>query len=250
MASGNKERECGGESFSKVIKFISLAVFCAFAFFFAEHYFELNDQANQLNDNLYITVFLEKGINPAAIGSQIEGGGLVKVSETVSAQDAYAKAVEKNPSLKDIAVPGAADAFPAYLLLKPVGVPTDEFLIKIHDSIASVSGVDDVVFSSSEYKKYMQTRNAIVLYQKIGLIFAVLISLLLIIKATALIYCDEENTRQLISDFALYLFAAIIGFGILWLVSIYIMYPLLAAKDPAAFLILPLTAALGIILKD
>ncbi|AKL97511.1 hypothetical protein [Endomicrobium proavitum] len=238
------------KAWSKVVKFFALAAFCAFSVLFADHYYRVDKYAKDMSENLAITVFLNKNVNNSNdVASAIESLGYVNVNEYVSAEQSYYRAVKKNPFLKDVSVPGDKDSFAAYFKVSPNILPTDQFLIVVRNAMAQITGVNDVVYDADGYKKYIQAKRTLELYEKISLIFALTIFALFIIKILFLYYGNNVGAKKLSKDFVIYLLSAAAGFLAVWSAGIFVFYPLLI-KEAAVFGIIAVTAALGIIFKD
>jgi len=235
---------------SKFLKFAALAVFCAFSVLIANHYYYIDSYAKKLSSELDMTVFISKNCpDDAKVCGEIGALGFVAVDKYVSSQEAYFKAVEKNPFLKDISVPGDAGAFQSYVKVVPTKLPTDDYLVAARNAVAKVPDVSEVVFDPSRFKEYVQARDTLSFYQTFGLVFIIAVFVFFVVQSSLFIAAKEENARKLVTNFFAYLVAASAGFAGVWGTSVFLQYPLLIDQF-AAFFLIPLTAALGIILKD
>lgn len=235
---------------SKVFKFISVASVSAFCVLAADHYYQAQKHAQSLLPKLNLTVFIDRNCkDDAEVCNAIEELGLLTIDEYVSAEDAYAKAVEKNPFLKDISVPGDNEIFQSYVKAVPAEFPTDDFLVVTRNAVAAIDGVYEVVFNPDNFKEYVASRNFLDFYRKLLTGFAIVMALLLIVQSALFIMQDERNSWKLITNSIAYLLASALGFICVWSACLFIQHPLLV-DEAAAFYIIPITAAFGIILKD
>ncbi|MCL2484862.1 MAG: hypothetical protein FWF00_02340 [Endomicrobia bacterium] len=235
---------------SKIVKFISLSVFCAFCVFLSNYYYELRTDAENLVPKFSIIVFIDKTVkDTAGILEAVESLGIVSVEEFVSGEDVYSKAVERNPFLKDISVPGDKDVFQSYLKVLPKDFPTEEHLLSIKKGLLETEGVDEVIFEQEFFAEYVKIKNILEFYSEAFFIFAIVIFVLFVFKSVLFVLENESNAKKFIANLLVYLFAGAFGFAVLWSVCVFIQYPLLV-KEEAAFFIIPFTAICGIIFKD
>ncbi|MCL1972462.1 MAG: hypothetical protein FWG57_05685 [Endomicrobia bacterium] len=235
---------------SKIIKFVSIAVISGFCVFAADHYYRIENHARELLPKLSMTVFIDKNCNDdAQVCEAIEALGFVTVSEYVHSKNVYDKAVEKNPFLKDVSVPGDSEIFQSYVKASPSSFPTEDFLVAARNAVSGVENVSEVVFNPEVFKEYARVKNLLDFYRKILLIFAVIIIVLLISQSILFILESEDNTRKFIIGAISYLIAASIGFVVVWGICLFMQYPLII-NEIAAFYIIPLTAAFGIIFNE
>ena len=237
-------------AFSKTLKFAALAVFCAFSVLSVDHYYKIQDYAAQLSSKFNMIVFFDRDCkDDSKVCEEIESLGFVSVDEHIAAKDVYAKAVEKNPFLKEVSVPGDLQVFQSYAKVSPLDFPTEEFLVIARNSIMQIENVDEIVFDPSVFKEYTEVKNTAFLLRKTGFIFALVIFVLFIAQSVLFMLEKEENTRKYISNIIAYLIMSAIGFVAVWGVCVFIQYPLLLNEN-AAFFIIPLSAAIGIVFKD
>ncbi len=235
---------------SKTLKFLAIAVFCSLSVLIANHYYQLQEYAAELSSKFNITVFLDKSCKDDSIVCEnVEALGFVSVDEYISAEEVYDKAVEKNPFLKDVSVPGEKEAFQSYMKLTPLDFPTEEFLVIAKNSIMQIEDIDEVVFDPVIFNDYVKVKNIAVLLQKTAIVFALIMLVLFIVQSILFIIEKEENTRKYITNIAAYLLMSSLGFVAVWGICVFIQYPLLL-DEKAAFIIIPLSAATGIIFKD
>ncbi|MDR3243935.1 MAG: hypothetical protein LBT79_04225, partial [Elusimicrobiota bacterium] len=109
--------------------------------------------------------------------------------------------------------------------------------------------IDDVVFDVPLFKNYAQIKASVEFYKFAAAVFAVIIFSLLLINIIVGAAVREERMRYLISRFIAYMLCATAGFLIIWTVCLFYNYSLLIGQE-AIFIIIPLTAALGILYKD
>ena len=238
------------KAISKAIKFVSIAVISGFCVLAADHYYRIENHARELLPKLSMTVFIDKNCNDdAQVCDAIEALGFVTVSEYVHSKDVYDKAVEKNPFLKDVSVPGDSEIFQSYVKVSPSSFPTEDFLIDARNSIAGVENVNEVVFNPENFKEYVRAKNLLIFYQTILLVFAAVIFALLIAQSVLFILASEDNTRKFIIGAIVCLIAASTGFVGAWSICLFMQHPLII-DEIAAFYIIPLIAAFGIIFKD
>ena len=235
---------------SKVLKFIAIASVAAFCVLASNHYYQIKQYSQNLLPELNMTVFLDKNCEDGAkVCDAIGALGFVNIDEYVRAEEAYLKAVEKNPFLKDISVPGDSEVFQPYIKASPMSMPTEEFLIAARNAVAQVDDVSEVVFNPGNFKQYERAVNILSFYQRLIIVFSALMLIMLIIQSILFIFESEENTRKLVTNSIAYLVAASAGFVGMWSVCLFAQYPILI-DETAAFFIIPLSAALGIIFKD
>jgi len=236
--------------FSKFVKFTALAVFCAFGVLIANHYYYIDSYAKKLSSELDITVFISKNCpDDAKVCSAIDALGFVTIDKYVGSKDVYSKAIEKNPFLKDISVPGDMNSFQSYVKVVPKQLPTDDYLVATRYAIAKVPDVSEIVFDPSHFKEYVEAKDTLEFYRTFGLVFFAVFFVLFIVQSALFIVEKEENGRKFITNFLVYLASAAVGFAGVWTACVFTQYPLLIDQT-AAFFLIPLTAALGIILKD
>jgi cell division transport system permease protein len=229
---------------SELLKLVAVASLCAFCILVSGHYYQIKNYAKTLSENLNIVVFFDKNsADDTAIRGEIEATGLVSVKEYINVAEAYSKAVEKNPFLKDISVPNAAKSVQSYVLVTPKSMPHKNFLSEMKSVLEKISGVDEVVFDMSIFKHYAEVENLLSFSRKIFFIFAVIVFILFVFKC---IFFVLEQKKIVINIFP-YLLSSSAGFFILWTVCICMRQPLLADKI-ATFSIIPLITILGVVL--
>jgi cell division transport system permease protein len=233
---------------SELLKFVAVASLCAFCILASGHYYRLKNYAKTLSENLNIVVFFDKNsADDAVIRGEIEATGLVSVKEYVNAAEAYSKAVEKNPFLKDISVPDAAKSVQSYVLVTPRSIPYESFLSDMRSVLERISGIDEIVFDTPVFKHYAEIENLLSFYRKIFFVFAVVVFILFVFKCVFFVLERELDARKLVANIFPYLLSSSIGFLILWTICICVRHPLLTDKI-AIFLIIPFVTVLGVIL--
>jgi len=240
------------KTLSKIIKFAALGIFCAFGVLLANYYYQFKDSADKLFSELAITVFMDKACKDGAeVRGAIEKLGFVRVGEYVPSDQAYAKAAEKNPFLKEISVPGDAGAFQSYVKIFPSQAPDDPYLASVLDAVSRIEGVDEIVFDSKLFKKYADMENVLYFYGIASAVFVLAVFMLFIMRSIIFAVEKEENTRKLVANIAAYLAAASAGFLGLWSACVFMQFPLFIGRGQAAvFMIIMLTAALGVVFKN
>ncbi|OEG71103.1 hypothetical protein ATZ36_16230 [Candidatus Endomicrobiellum trichonymphae] len=233
---------------SESLKFVIVASLCAFCILVSGHYCRIKNYAKTLSENLNIAVFFDKNsADDAAIRGEIEATGLVSVKEYVSAAEAYSKAVEKNPFLKNISVPDVAKSVQSYVLVTLKSIPYENFLSEMRSALERISGIDEIVFDIPVFKHYAEIENLLSFSRKIFFVFAVIIFILFVFKCIFFVLEQEFDTKKIAANIFLYLLSSAVGFIILWTVCICVRYPLLTDKI-VIFSIIPFIAALGVIL--
>ncbi|MDR0823088.1 MAG: hypothetical protein LBN20_04845 [Endomicrobium sp.] len=234
----------------KLIKFVVLALFSAFSVLLANHYYYLQNYALNLSSDINIVVFIDKASkDDAVICDAIEALGLVTIDEYVNSKDVYARAVEANPFLKDVVVPGSENSFQSYVKVSPKELPTEDYMADLRNELYKIDNIDDVIFDVSLFKHYAQIKASALFYQFASIVFAASIFVLLLFNILIGITAKEERMRNILSRFIAYMFSATAGFLIIWTVCLFYNYPLLLGQE-AIFIIIPLTASLGILYKD
>ena len=142
----------------------------------------------------------------------VEALGFVSVDEYISAEEVYDKAVEKNPFLKDVSVPGEKEAFQSYMKLTPLDLPTEEFLVIAKNSIMQIEDIDEVVFDPVIFNDYVKVKNIAVLLQKTAIVFALIMLVLFIVQSILFIIEKEEKHSQIYNQYSSISFNVIIGF--------------------------------------
>lgn len=235
---------------SKVIKYLALIVFCAFCVLCIDYYYQLEDRAKTMEENLSITVFLAKNCkNSEKVSYDIESLNYVNIKEYVSSEESYLRAVEKNPFLKDISVPGDKDSFQAYYKVFPKHLPTNDNLVIIAKAVEGITDVDEVVFDYNAFARYLEAKNVTIFYKNVAMFFGVAILILFFFKSLFFILETPGNWKKLITNIFAYIIAASLGFIAAWSVCLYLQYPLLV-NEMAAFFIIPFTVICAIIFKD
>ncbi|MCL2144571.1 MAG: hypothetical protein FWH43_03650 [Endomicrobia bacterium] len=235
---------------SNVLKFVSIAVVSGFCVLAADHYCQIEKHTQDLFSKLSLTVFIDKSCpDDAQVCDEIEALGFVTVDEYVSSEDAYGRAVEKNPFLRDISVPGDREMFQSYLKISPSSSPAEDFLSAAKDAVAAVDNVAETVFNPDNFKEYARAKNLLTFYQNLLIAFAAVMAIFLIVRSVLFILESEENTRKFITGSIACLVASSIGFVGAWSACLFAQHPLII-DEIAAFYIIPITAAFGIIFKD
>ncbi|MDR1196384.1 MAG: hypothetical protein LBL00_07910 [Endomicrobium sp.] len=235
---------------SKILKFAAIAIVSAFCVLAANHYYGLEEYAQSLLPGLSLTIFIDKNAkDDSEVRAAIEALGVVSVDKYVASGEVYAKAVEKNPFLKDISVPEDKEIFQSYIKAFPLEFPTDDFIITARNALAGLENVNEIVFNPENFREYVKVKNTLSFYRAVLIAFGAVIIILLIVQCILFILQSEENSRKLIANFIAYLLSSSVGFTGVWSVCLFIQYPLII-DEIAAFCIIPLTAAFGIIFKD
>jgi cell division transport system permease protein len=233
---------------SESLKLVAVASLCAFCILVSGHYYRIKNYAKTLSENLNIVVFFDKNsADDAVIRREIEATGLLSVKEYVNAAEAYSKAIEKNPFLKDISVPDAAKSVQSYVLLTPKTILCENFLSEMRSFLERISGIDEIVFDMPAFKHYTEVENLLSFFRKIFFIFAVIVFIFFVFKCIFFVLEQELDTRKIVANIFPYLVSSAAGFLILWSVCVCARYPLLTDKI-AIFSIISFIAILGVIL--
>jgi cell division transport system permease protein len=233
---------------SRSLKLVVVASLYAFCILVSGHYYWLKNYAKTLSENLNVVVFFDKNSADDSVARrEIEATGLVLVKEYVNAAEAYSKAVEKNPFLKDISVPDAAKSVQSYALITPKFISHENFLSEIKSALERISGIDEIVFDTLGFKHYAEVENLLLFYRKIFFVFAAVIFILFVFKCMFFVFEQKFDARKIATNIFSYLLFSSAGFLILRAVCIYAQLPLLTDKI-AMFSIIPFIAILGIIL--
>lgn len=235
---------------SKVLKFAAIAIVSAFCVLAADHYYQIEKYTQSLIPKLDMTIFIDKNCeDDSEVCDAIEALGFVTINEYVNSEEAYSKAVEKNPFLKDISVPGDSDIFQSYIKAFPLDLPTEDYLVLARNAVSDIDNVHEIVFNPEKFKEYVRSKNLLNVCKMILMAFAIAMAVLLIVQSVLFVLQSEENSRKLVTNAIAYLLAASLGFVCAWSVCLFIQYPLII-DEIAAFYIIPLIASFGIILKD
>jgi cell division transport system permease protein len=230
------------------VKFATLALFCVFFVLIANHFCRVKDYAESLSRYLNITVFFDNNAKEnGSVKEDLENTGFVSVKEYVNTSEAYSKAIERNPFLKDVSVPGDVKSIEAYAVVTPKSMPDENFLLEMRNSLEQVSNVDEVVFDISVFKQYVEVKKTLLLYHKIFFIFAVSVFVLFVLKCVFFVTREELNDKKLVKKFVAYTFASALGFLAMWSVCVFVQYPL-SINDASILCIIPFTAVLGVVL--
>jgi cell division transport system permease protein len=233
---------------SKSLKLVTVASLCTFCILVSGHYYRVKNYLETLSENLNIVVFFDKNAaDDAVIIREIEATGLVSVKEYVNAAEAYSKAVEKNPFLKDIFVPGATKSVQSYVLVTPKSISYENFLSEGRSVLERVPGKDEIVVDIPVFKHYVEIENLLSFFQKIFFIFTVIIFIFFVFKCIFFVLEQELGTRKIVANISSYLLSSLTGFLILWAACICVRHPLLIDKI-AIFSIIPFITVLGVIL--
>jgi cell division transport system permease protein len=233
---------------SEPLRLVAIAFLCAFCILVSGHYYWLKNYAKTLSESLNIVVFFDKNsADDAVIRGEIEATGLVLVKEYVNTVEAYSKAVEKNPFLKDISVPDAAKSVQSYVLVAPKSIPYENFLSEMRSVLERIPGIDEIVFDTPVFRHYAEIENLLSFYQKVFFVFTVIIFILFVFKCIFSILEQGLDARKIVANIFPYLLSSSAGFFILWTVCIFAQHPLLIDKI-AIFSIIPFISILGVIL--
>jgi cell division transport system permease protein len=237
------------KTMSGVVKFIAVALLCAFFILLTDHYYQINNYAVSLSKKLNIVVFFDKNTkeDKAIIAEVKKSTNLVSVKEYVNASLAYAKAIEKNPFLKNISVPSDGESIQAYAILYPISMPDKVFFSELSKNLKGVSCFDEIVFDASIFKQYVKIMNLIFLYKMVLLIFVLTVFVLFIIKCVLCILEQELNRKRFVKNILLYLVAAISGFFAVFVICTYVRYTL-SISEPVILLVIMLAVTIGITL--
>jgi cell division transport system permease protein len=237
---------------SRILRLSAAAFLCASFIFAANRYYEVKASCENLFSKIQITVFFDKQNRDCdKTVREIESLGLINLSEYVPSQQAYSKAAEKNPFLKEVSVPQDANYFASYAVFTPADIPTDDYLTLSRAAVMQIDGVDEIVFNQDICRQYVETENALLFYKSAGAVFAVIIFTFFLLQCVLRILNRGEHTKKaavkrLAVEVAAYLISSALGFVILWGVCQFVQYPLLI-NEAAAFIIIPLVCVLGII---
>lgn len=232
----------------KSLGFVAVASLCAFCILVSGDYYRLKNYAKTLSENLNIVVFFDKNsADDAVVRRRIEATGLVLVKEYVNATEAYSKAVEKNPFLKDISVPDASKSVQSYALVVPKSIPYENFVSEMRSVLEKIPGIDEIVLDTSVFKHYAEIENLLSFYRKIFCIFESIVFILFAFKCMFLVLEQELDAKKIATNIFSYLLSSSAGFLILWAVCICVRHPLLIDKI-SIFSIIPFITALGVIL--
>ncbi|MDR3256548.1 MAG: hypothetical protein LBT18_02695 [Endomicrobium sp.] len=233
---------------SNVVKLSVIAILCAFCILISNHYYQIKNYSVKLSKELNIIIFFDKNFKEdVSVNEAIEATGVVFLKEYVNAQEAYLKAVEKNPFLKDISISDAAKSIQAYAVVSPKSIPDEDFLSAMRTTLESIPGVDEIVFNMDVFKQYVEVENLLSFYRKIFFIFIIIIFVLFVFKCIFFIMESESSMKKLVINVFSYLLSSACGFLILWTVCVYVQHTLLL-DDVAILSIIPFTASLGIVL--
>ena len=237
---------------SRILSFFAAAFLCASFVFAANRYYEVRAAAAELFSEIQITVFFDKqNRNCDKTVKEIESLGLLNFAEYTPSEQAYSKAVEKNPFLKEVSVPQDANYFASYAVFSPVDIPTPEHLTLIRAAVSQIEGVDEIIFDRSLCGQYVKAENTLLFYKSAASIFAIITFAFFLLKCLLRIFKKGEfakkvAAKRLVLETAAYLISSSLGFVILWGVCQFAQYPLLI-DETAAFIIIPVSAAFGII---
>jgi len=233
----------------KIFKFAALTLLGAFCFLIAGHYCRIRNYAANLSKYLNIIVFFDKDSkDDAAVVEKIEATGLALAKEYVSSAEAYLKAVEKNPFLKNISVPDSAKAIQSYAVLSPNFVPVGNMLSEMKNTLKNIPGVDEIIVDMPVFEQYVKVKNLLSFCQKIFIIFEIAAFVLFIFKCVFFIVEHESNSRNLVLSILLNCLSLIFGFFVLWFLCIYMHCPLLI-DGHTVFSMASFIAFIGIILN-
>ncbi|MDR1926276.1 MAG: hypothetical protein LBQ13_01120, partial [Endomicrobium sp.] len=170
------------------------------------------------------------------------------VKEYVDASEAYLKAVEKNPFLKNIAVPNdVIKSIQAYAVVTSIATPDENFLSEMRKSVEAITGVDEIVFDALVFKRYMEVVNLILLYRNVSSIFILATLILFIIRCVLYIWEQKLSRIKFAKNIFSYLIASTFGFLVIFVMCSYMQYTL-SIDESAVLLIVVFTAAIGVIL--
>jgi cell division transport system permease protein len=233
---------------SELLKLVTVASLCAFCILVSGHYYRIKNYAKTLSENLNMVVFFDKNFaDDVVIRGEIEATGLLSVKEYVSAAEAYSKAVEKNPFLKDISVPDAAKSVQPYVLVAPKFILYENFLSEVRSVLKRISGIDEIVIDMSVFKHYMEIENLLSFFRKIFFVFAIIVFIFFVFKCIFFVLEQDLDTRKIAAKTFPYLLSSAVGFFILQVACICTRHHLLIDKA-AIFSIIPFIAVLGVIL--
>jgi cell division protein FtsX len=158
---------------SRVIEVLAVLFFGAFLFLAANRYYDTLNYTQTLKPELTVTVFFDKDSkNDDAAVSQIRALSGVDFAEYVSAENAYAKALENNPELENFSVvSGRLQAFAV------LNVASDVKLENLKNSLLEIENVNEAVYNLETFEHYNQFAAVLNLYEKafVVLFFAGLI---------------------------------------------------------------------------
>ncbi|MDR2191598.1 MAG: hypothetical protein LBO62_01785 [Endomicrobium sp.] len=239
---------------SRILKLFAAAFLCASFIFAANRYYEVKVFAETLFSQIQITVFFDKqnGDCGKTVGD-IESLGLLNLAEYVPSEQAYSKAVEKNPFLKEVSVPQDANYFASYAVFSPAEIPTDEYLSLTRAAVLQIDGIDEIIFNLSLCGEYVKAANTLSFYKTAALLFAIIMFTFFITQCFLRVLNRGEHSKKIAAkrlalETAAYLISASLGFVVLWGICQFAQYPLLI-DETAAFIIIPLAASFGIIFK-
>jgi cell division transport system permease protein len=239
---------------SRVLRLSSAAFLCASFVFAANRYYEVKAVSENLFSQIQIIVFFDRQNRDCdKTVSEIEAQGLLNLAEYVPSEQAYSKAVEKNPFLKEVSVPQDANYFASYAVFSPADVPTAEYLTLMRAAVMQTEGVDDIVFNSAFCKEYVKTENDLLFYKSAAALFAIIMFAFFALQCLLIMLNRGERSKKtaakrLLIEIGAYLISSSAGFVVFWGVCQFVQYPLLIGET-AAFVIIALSSFLGIIFK-
>jgi cell division protein FtsX len=244
-----KNREKISRTMSQLLKLSTLVFLSIFFVFIVNYYYQIKDYANTLSERLNIFVFFNKNSkNEDKILEILNSESSIFVKEYVNVKEAYDKTVEKNPLLSSISLPNDSKFLQAYAVVKPKFIPDNDFLIKIKNTIEGITGVDEIIFDTSDFLHYAKIQKQLLLYEKIFFIVILVFFIFLVLKSI-LIYIATSDILKKAKIFFLYPLSTGLGFLLFWIICKHINCSLLISKT-AILIIIPFTCVLGIMFVD
>jgi cell division protein FtsX len=224
---------------SGLLKLVTLAFLGILFVFVANHYYQIKNYAEALYEGLNIFVFFDKNSkdeDEKKILESINSQDSVSLKEYLNTVYAYKKAVEKNPLLSNLSLPGDSKSLQGYAIFKPKSIPDDNFLLEMRSMLERIDGIDEVVFDESDFLHYAKIQKQLLLYEKVFFIVISVFFTFLVLKLV-LAYIACVDMLKTAKKLFLYLFVSSLGFLLFWILCKHIHYSLLISQTTVMLII-------------
>ncbi|MDR2066938.1 MAG: hypothetical protein LBP57_03770 [Endomicrobium sp.] len=239
-----------GKIIADTIRFLSIIFLSSFFILILNYYYQVESYVSSLYDELNIVVFFKNDIKDInVITDEIAKKETLFVKEVVDSSQAYLKALERNPFLKDISTLDDVEFIGSYAIVLPKATFDENYLLEVRKNIEAIDGVDEIVFDAYSFNQYRKLKNLLMLCQKTFFYFFIVVGVLVVFKIIFTIFVQESAIKKLVRKFCFYFMATSLGFFIIWMLSIFVQYDL-SVNKPLILFVIPFVTVFGLIFDN
>ena len=236
-------------NFSKILKFLIVAIFDVFIIFVVQFYFNMNTNFDRLNSDLQMAIFINRNTEEAKddIISKLAEYNKFSVVDYIDA-DSFNKFAEENSALAEF-VPKETFTMPAFALVNNVKVKNFNELNNLKKELLEADFIDDVTYDEQAYKLLFKYKSLFSAYRDFCTMLFLVMTVILILKILLF------TVKGLIKDVFLEM-----GFGILAALFAYIAVCLALIIDSSnsifildyhiLYVVIPLSLMIYLVTKE